>query len=56
MKNKNLLKITSHLRYFIEKPFKERSKDSKKNLIIIRYILKTNKKLIVNAICQDVKK
>ena len=56
MKNKNLLKITSHLKNFIEKPFRERSKDSKKNLMIIRYILKANKKLITNAISQDVKK
>ena len=56
MKDKNLLKITSYLRNFIEKPFNERSKDSKKNLIIIRYILKANKKLIINAISQDVKK
>jgi len=30
MKNKNLLKLTSHLRWFVESPRKERVNDSKK--------------------------
>ena len=36
MKNKNLLKITSHLRNFVEKPFVERSRDSDKHEAFFR--------------------
>ena len=56
MKNKNLLKLTSHLRWFVESPRKERVNDSKKNLKILRSILRKNKKLIIKTISQDVKK
>ncbi len=56
MKNTNLLKLTSHLRWFVESPRKERVNDSKKNLKILRSILRKNKKLIIKTISQDVKK
>ena len=40
MRNKSLSKLTSSLKQFVEKPFKERSSISIKNLKILRSILK----------------
>jgi acyl-CoA reductase-like NAD-dependent aldehyde dehydrogenase len=56
MRNINLSKLTSNLKHFVERPFKERSSISKKNLKILRNILKKNKNKIIKTITQDVKK
>ena len=56
MRNKSLSKLTSSLKQFVEKPFKERSSISIKNLNILRSILKKNKKEIIKTISLDVKK
>ena len=56
MRNINLSKLTSDLKHFVEKPFKERSSISIKNLKILRSILKKNKNKIIKTISQDVKK
>ena len=56
MRNKSLSKLTSSLKQFVEKPFKERSSISIKNLKILRSILKKNKKEIIKTISLDVKK
>ena len=55
MRNKSLSKLTSSLKQFVEKPFKERSSISIKNLKILS-ILKKNKKEIIKTISLDVKK
>ena len=56
MNNKSFTKITSFLKIFTEQPYEKRRLTSKKNLKIIKNILKKNKKKIVNAISKDIKK
>jgi len=56
MRNKNLSKLTLHLKHFVEKPLEERSSISIKNLKILRMILKKNKTQIIKSISRDVKK